>query len=345
MYISRCILSAENRLIHCGRLSMVGDAEEIMVSPGPRYRPRHGQRSNPYSTTGLDEFESICAELSAKRERFAQKTGAPQALVRFVSSRKGWTPVVIGARDHKIGRKNTGGEAAGVSNAVPAENNNEETGVELMGKDERNDNNCKSESILISGFDERSHSLVMPWSRFLKNTTFGVLGVSEMLVKFIVCGASFLAVLFENPNLNPSREAIAEQEDSSRKIIRAPGSTVSAPTSPRKAHGDPTDFLAPACPTALKPKNIDSEHKNHQSKAKKYRRVVSIDNRPARPERPDCFYGPAMAYNANRGATVMILILLCFVFYGRFCAIVFTFVCMYLFTMFREDSERINKVF
>lgn len=324
--------------MRCGRMPVKGDAEETAVLPGPRYRPRNGQRSNPYSTTGLDKFESIHAKLSAERERVAQKTGAPQAMVRFVSSRKGWIPVVIGDKDHKIRRKNSGGDAAGVSNMVPAENNNEETGVESRRKDAENDINGESQNNSSSVLDERSHNLVMPWSPFLKNTSFGVLAVSAMLVKFIMCGASFLAALFENPNPNPSREAIAEQEDSSRRIIRAPGFTVSAPTSPRTVHGDPTDFLAPACPSALKPKNIDSEHKHHQSKAKKYRRVVSTDNRPTRPERSDTFYRPAMAYDANRGATVMIFTLLCFVFYGRFCAIVFTCMCMYLFTVFREEK-------
>lgn len=339
MYIE-CVYHRDNRLMRCGRISVAGDAEEIAVSPKPKYRQRHGKRLNPYSTTGLDKFESIYAELSAKREYIAQKTGAPEAMVRFVSSKKGWIPVVLGARDQEMRKKTSGGDADGVSIVVPAENNNGKTGVELS-KDEGNDITVERENISISVLDERRHSLVMQWSRFLQNTTLGFLGVSAMLVKFIVCGASCLAVLFGNPN--PSQEAIAEQQDGNRRIPRAPGLTVSAPASPLGAHGDPTDFLATASPRAAKPQNIDSEHKHHQSKVEKYRRAVSMDNRPTRLARSDSFFRPAMAYDANLGATVMILTLLCFVFYGRFCAIFFTCACLYLFTMFREGSERKNR--
>jgi hypothetical protein len=147
-------------------------------------------------------------------------------------------------------------------------------------------------------------------------------------------------VIFGNPNT--SQEAIAEQQDGNRKIPRAPDLTVSAPASPLGAHGDPTDFLATASPRAVKPKNIDSDYKHHQSKVEKYRRDVSMDKRPTRLARSDSFFRSAMAYDANLGATVMILTLLCFVF-CRFCAIFFTCACLYLFTMFREGSERKNR--
>jgi hypothetical protein len=98
--------------MHCGKISLESDAEEIAVSPKPKYRQRHG-RLNPYSTTGLDKFESIYVELSAKREYIAQKTGAPEAMVRFVSSKKGWIPVVLGPEIRRSGGKPVAGMLTG----------------------------------------------------------------------------------------------------------------------------------------------------------------------------------------------------------------------------------------
>jgi hypothetical protein len=94
----------------------------------------------------------------------------------------------------------------------------------------------------------------------------------------------------------------------------------------------------------VKPKNIDPEHKHNQSKAKKYRRDVSMDNRPTRLERSDSFYRSSMAYDDNVGENVMIITLLFFIFYGPFCAISFTCACFYLIKMFIKDSERINRI-
>jgi len=145
-----------------GRISVEGDAEKMAVSPRTKYRQRHGKRLNPYSTIGLDKFESVHAELSAKREYIAHETGAPEAMVRFVSSKKGWIPVVLGDRGREIRRKNSGGDPAGVSIVGPSENNNDETGGELR-KDEGNDIIGESESISISVLDERNqhgHSMV-----------------------------------------------------------------------------------------------------------------------------------------------------------------------------------------
>jgi hypothetical protein len=85
-------------------------------------------------------------------------------------------------------------------------------------------------------------------------------------------------VIFGDPNT--TQEAIAEQQDDNRKIPRAPDLTVSVPTSPLGAHCDPTDFLATASARAVKPKNINSDCKHHQSKVGKYRRDVFMDKRP-----------------------------------------------------------------
>jgi hypothetical protein len=138
-----------------------------------------------------------------------------------------------------------------------------------------------------------------------------------MWVKFIVSWASFLAALYRNPN-NTAQEVIAEQEDGSRRGPPPSALTMSAPTSSLRAHGNPTDFWATVSPNAVRPKNINPEHKHNQSKAKKYRRVVSMDNRPTRPERSDRFYRSSMAYDDNVGENVMIITLLFFIFYGPF---------------------------
>ena len=221
----------------------------------------------------------------------------------------------------------------------PSHNNNDETGEELR-KNEENDIIGESKSISISLLDERNHSMVIPWSQLLKKTA---LGVSAMWVKFIMSWASFLAALYRNPN-NTTQEAIAEQEDGSRRRPPPSALTVSAPTSSLRAHGNPTDLWAIVSPNAVKPKNIDPEHKHNHSKAKKYRRVVSMDNRPTKPERLDSFYRSSMAYDDNVGENVMIITLLFFIFYGPFCAISFTCACFYLIKMFIKDSERINRI-
>jgi hypothetical protein len=212
--------------MRCGRISAEGKAEEIEVSPRPRYWQRHGKRSNPYSTRGLDEFESVYAELSAKREYIASKFGVSEAMVRFMFSKKEWIPVVLRARDQGTRKKNSGEDAAGVS---------------------------------ILGPVDKSNSV-----------------------------------------------------------------------------------------------NHEHEHHNHlhDSEAKEFRSPMSMDNphgtRRARPvQGSESFYRrtkEAMAYDARVGASVMIITLLCFVFYGRLCAILFTGAWLYLLPMFREGSERMRKM-
>lgn len=288
---------------------------------------RHGKKLNPYSTTGLDKFESVYAELSAKREYIAHKTGAPEAMVRFIYSEKGWVPVVLANRGREIGTKNSGGDAARDSIVVPAENNNNETGGELRKKNEGNGSVSESQIISISVVDERCHSLVIPWSRFLKKKAFGILSVMAMWVKLIVNRSSFLAALFRNPN--PSEKVIVEQEHGSRKNPLPSAISVSELTSPLRADGNLTDFWATTSPRAANPRNI------YQSKAKQYRRAVSMDNQPTRPERSDCFCRPAKDYEANVGATFMIITLLFFALYGPFCAIFFICASIFLFKMKR----------
>jgi hypothetical protein len=153
------------------------------------------------------------------------------------------------------------GDPVGFSIVGPSENYNDETNGELR-KDERNDIIGEYESISISVLDERNHSMVIPWSRLLKKMALGVLGVSAMWVKFIVSWASFLAVLYKNPN-NTTQEEIAEQENDSRRGPPPSALTMSAPTSSLRAHGNPTDFWATVSPNVVKPKNIDPEHKHN----------------------------------------------------------------------------------
>lgn len=245
--------------MRCGRILVEGEAEEFAVSPRSGCRQRHGKKSNPYSTRGLDKFESVYAELSARREYFAKKTGVPENLVRFAYSKNGWTPVVVRAGDG-IEKKNGGENAAGVSIPRPVVKKNGEKDGESRREYEANETNGNPESISISVFDDRSHSLVMPCSRFLKATAFGVLGLSAMwarrsavspalamatamamggvmcMRKFIFSGVSIFQPLFRNPRdpktiqngggieaVAEKKEAIAENKDVdelSRKIPR-----------------------------------------------------------------------------------------------------------------------------
>lgn len=357
--------------MRCGRISVKGEAEEIAVSPRPRCRHRHGKRLNPYSTRGLDKFKSVYAELSARREYIAKKTGAPEALVKFAHSKNGWIPVVVRAREG-IWKKNGGAGAAGASILGPAVKNNGQKDGELRRKDTGNDLNVESASMSISVLNEKSHSRVIPWSPILKTTAFGVLGLSVIWVrrpavapavamavvmaiggvmcmkKFILSGVSYFATLFRNPR-NPKAcdvEAITEHKDIDKVSRRIPrtGLTISAPNSPARAHVQRSLFSTTTSPRTLKPKIINSQHKrlHHQSKAKKFRRYVSMDNRPTRPARSDSFYRrnmPAMTYNARVDATAMIITLFCFVLYGRLCAIFFTCGCWYLLPMLGKHLE------
>lgn len=223
--------------MRCGKISVEGEAEEIAVSPRPRFCQKHVKKPNPYSSRGLDKFETVYAELSAKREYVAKKVGVSEDQVRFSFSKDGWTPVVMRTRDG-TGKKNSGEGAAGVS--IPGSGEKKNRSRELRGKDERSG---RSEGISIAAFDARSHSLVMPFSRFLRTTAFGLFGLSAIwarrsavpsaltlaaamavsgvmcMKKFIWGGISICAALFRNLRntkriLNGgSVEAIAEQKD------------------------------------------------------------------------------------------------------------------------------------
>lgn len=223
------------RFMRCGKISVEGEAEENAVSPRPRFCQKHVKKSNPYSSRGLDKFETVYAELSAKREYVAKKIGVSEDQVRFSFSKDGWTPVVVRTRDG-TGKRSSGEGVAGVS--IPG--SREKKNGKLGGNDERNG---KSESISITAFDARNHSLVMPCSRFLRTTAFGLFGLSAMWARrsavpsaltlaaamavsgvmcmktFIWGGVSIFAAFFRNLR-NPKSiqnggavEAIAEQKD------------------------------------------------------------------------------------------------------------------------------------
>jgi hypothetical protein len=142
--------------------------------------------------------------------------------------------------------------------------------------------------------------------------------------KFILSGVSYFTTLFRNPR-NPKTsqnergvEEIAEQREVYKLGKRTPrlGLTGSAPSSPLRAHVQPIEFSTSASPRAEKQKTIDPEDKHHQSKAKKFRKVVSMENRPIRTSRPqdsDRLYkstSPTMANDGSVGTTVMIIMLL-----------------------------------
>lgn len=339
--------------MRCGRISVKGEAEEIAVSLRSRSRKKHWKRSNPYSNRGLDTFQSVYAELSAKREYIAKKTGAPEDMVRFVSSNEGWIPIVLGLREG-IGKKNGGAVVAGASILGPVEKNNGDNHGELRRKDEGNESNGESERISISGLDERRHSLVLQCCRLRSAVSAAVVmavGGVTCMKKFILSADSYFTTLFRNKR-NPKTsqneggvEEIAEQKDVNKlgRRTQRPGYTVSAPSSPLRADVQPIEFPASSSP---RPKIIDPEHKHHQWKAKKFIRVVSMENRPTRtagPQGSDGFYTRTRSGSANHctvGATVMIITLLCLVFYGRLCAIFFTSAWWYLLSILVEQRMR-----
>lgn len=359
--------------MRCGRISVKGEAEEISVSPRPRSGQKHGKRPNPYSTLGRDKFETVYAELSAKRENIAKKTGAPQALVRFVHSNNEWIPIVVRS-GNGVGNKNGGLDVAGASGLGYLEKNAEEKDGELRRNDEGNDIHERSENISISTFDERSHSLVLSSSRFLEITTLGVLGLIAIswvsaatamavlmavgsvmcMKKFILTRVSYFTMLFRNPR-NPKTshngggvEEIVEQREVSKLSGRTPifSLSVRTPSSPLRAHVHAIQFSTSASPKAEKQKTFDREDMNHQSKAKRFRRVVSMGNQPTRSPRSQSSESfckrtsPAIANDCSVGATVMIITLLYLVFYGPFCAILLTSAWWYLFPMFVEQRMR-----
>lgn len=359
--------------MRCGRISVKGEAEEISFSPRPRSGQKHGKRPNPYSTLGRDRFESVYAELSTKREYIAKKTGAPEALVRFAYSNNEWIPILVRPGE-RFGNKNGGLDVAGASALGPLEKNNEDKDGELRRNYEGNDIHGRSKNISISRFDERNHRLLMSSSRFLKITTFGVLGLIAIwmrraaisaaaaiavlmavgnvmcIKKFILTRVSYFATLFRNPR-NPKTsqieggvEEIVELIDVPKVSRRKPvlGLSVSTPNSLLRAHVQPIQFSSSASPRTAKQKKIVREDMNHQSKSKKLRRVVSMGNQPTRSPRPQCSdsfcrrNSPAMANDCCFGATVIIITLLGLVFYGRFCAILLASAWWYLFPLLLE---------
>lgn len=359
------------KLMRWGRISVKGEAEENSISPRPRSGQKHGKRPNPYSTLGRDRFESVYAELSTKREYIAKKTGAPEALVRFAYSNNEWIPIVVRPGEG-FGNKNGGLDVAGASGLGPLEKNNEVTDGELRRNYEGNDIHGRSKNISISRFDERNHSLVMSSSRFLEITTSGVLGLIAIwmrraaisaaaaiavlmavgnvmcIKKFILTRVSYFTTLFRNPKTSQIEggvEEIAELIDVSKVSRRKPvlGLSVSTPNSLLRAHVQPIQFSSSASPRTAKQKKIDRENMNHQSKSKNFRRAVSMGNQPTRSPRPqdsDSFRrrtSPAMANDCCFGATVIIITLLCLVFYGRFCAILLLSAWWYLFPLLLEQ--------
>lgn len=135
----------------CGRTSLNGKPEKI--SPWPK----HEQRPNPFSTSGLDKFHSLCAELSARRKYIANKIGVPEDMVRFVASNKGWVPILIGVRDEGTRKKNSDGDASEDWILGPENNKNGGIGGELKRKDEGDDISGESERKGLS-LSTRTHA-------------------------------------------------------------------------------------------------------------------------------------------------------------------------------------------
>lgn len=361
--------------MRCGSILVKGEAEEMVDSPRPRSRQGHGRRSNPFSTSGLDKFQSVSADLSARRERMAKETGVPESMVRFEYSKMGWTPFVV-INGEVMRKENSGWATAGVSILGPAEINNGEKDGELMRKDKRNLINGESEGISISLLDERSHGLVMPWFWILK--AFGVLSLSAISVrrsgvpaatamsiggvvcmkKFVLSGVLCSSQLSRNPG-NPHTshnvdgvEANKEKTDIDKVSIISPTPDLDANAiaagSFWGSHIQPIEFMASDSPKAKEANDKHKRHHHSKTKGKTFR-IVPLDNRPTAPataQGPNSFYRrtrPAMASDASAVATAMIITLFCLAFYGRLSAIFFTSAWWYVRSMFLHYSEKMNR--
>ncbi|GLJ29176.1 hypothetical protein SUGI_0575240 [Cryptomeria japonica] len=165
--------------MRCGRLSVEGEAEEVISKK--KKKPHHGKKmssSNPYSTIGLDKFASLNAELSAKREYVARKTGTPEAMVRFVYTSKGWAPVVV--------KNGHGGKDEEVLLLPP----------NSRGKDSvRADEGCDNGDIASSSSQMTVAGNLPWWSEYLATTAFGVLTVSAIMVRKFAVPAVAMAVV------------------------------------------------------------------------------------------------------------------------------------------------------
>lgn len=127
----------------------------------------------------------------------------------------------------------------------------------------------------------------------------------------------------------------ARDQESGRKNSGAGASRVSIPGSVEESNSV----------------NREQEHRHH-NRVKSFRRSMSRDyqhsTKPAIAlQGSDSFNRrtkPTMASDARVGAIIMIIILLCFVLYGRLCAILFACACLYLLPKFREDSESMTEM-
>ncbi|GLJ29173.1 hypothetical protein SUGI_0575200 [Cryptomeria japonica] len=186
--------------MRCGRISVEGEAEEV-ISPKPRQRKRsHGKKSsNPFSGVGLDKFASLNAELSAKREYVARKTGTPESMVRFVYTSKGWVPVVVRQRhgggvsgkpgtraEQKMQRKENHGTR-------PKEEDRRGDDVKVKGDEIEGHGNGADGSAISQ--ESEVVSMMPWWSGYVKTTAFGVLTVSAIMVRKSAGPAAAMAVV------------------------------------------------------------------------------------------------------------------------------------------------------
>ncbi|KAH9303835.1 hypothetical protein KI387_008239, partial [Taxus chinensis] len=351
--------------MRCGRILVEGEAEETIPVPPKAAKPRqkrrsHGKKRNPYSSVGLDKFASLNAELSAKREYIARKTGTPEAMVRFAYTHRGWVPVVV---------------KSGIDGGVPIpirakQDNHSKEDFSGIHK-EKEEDNPKQGDDGVNGSASREETLpvMMPWwSGYLKTTAFGALTVSAIMVRksavpaaamavvmvvgtlqkrwlggvlcmkrFIGAGISYFSELFLHWKRNPEIKSSSLQgslqvqlpvgSPEHKKITgkRMPLRCLSAPCSPTV---QATGFSAPKTSTRSQELNTQLLGKKDNNKQHMFRRILSMDDKPIRLRKAESFARKRkpgrVAIDSTVGATAMIILLFFLVFYGRLSAIFFT---------------------
>ncbi|KAH9303830.1 hypothetical protein KI387_008234 [Taxus chinensis] len=329
-------------MIRCGRLSVAGEAEEII--PISQTRQRHTKpSSNPYSSRGLEKFARLKAELSARREYVARKTGTPEAMVKFADSGEGWVPVIV---------KNgfNGGQASILPPIRTKEDNQRKENYNSTQKDEENVEEADEryeDGVNGSASREETLPVTMPWwSGYLKATAIGVLIVSTTLLRkpaaamavamvvgflqklwlggvmcmkrFIDTGISYFSENFPYWKRNPKIKTSFSHGGSVHPLT--------APCSP--ARGQATVV------SALKNSSRRREHNTQLDdiKKKKFQRKPKADGSMGRKWEGKGTTDPTVA------AIVGIVLLFFLVFYGRLSAICFTSAWWYVLPKFRSDE-------
>ncbi|GLJ29174.1 hypothetical protein SUGI_0575220 [Cryptomeria japonica] len=330
---------------------------------------------NPYSTVGLDKFDSLNAELSAKREFVARKTGIPEAMVRFAHTSKGWVPVVL-----KNGHGgNDGGHSSLVSIGTEQDTvnrekyegePNEEYGNDDVEGDEGHENGVNGSSSRKESVSVTVSMQGLPWwSGYLKPTAFGVVTVSAILVSNLVVPATAMVVVmmalagslqrlwlcgvmcmksFINKGISYFSEILKTKE-----VKQPVCCDQSEPHEASPEQGGPllyntlaqaTVFSAPNNSSSSQDLNTQQREMKNNNKTQKTQGTESREGQPRKPirlEQSGNFSRRAESGESDVavGATLMIILLFFLVVYGRICAICLTSALLYVVPKLRTNGS------